>query len=65
MTTQNPQVRAEDLPCLARMVGLDPSSEHFAFIGPQILAFHAAAARLRELDLRGVEPTVIYRPQGE
>jgi hypothetical protein len=61
----NPQIHEEDLPCLARAAGIDPSPEHLAFVGPQVLAFHAIASRLRELDLSSVQPTVIYRQQGE
>ena len=57
----DPRVSQADLPCLARILGLDDSPAHLALVGPQILAFHAAVARLRELELGEAGPAAVYR----
>lgn len=52
---------ATDLSVLARLGGIEATPEHLASIGPAINGFFASVARLRDLDLRGVEPAVIFR----
>jgi len=50
-----------ELQVLARLGGIEAAPEHLAAIGPAIEGFYASVARLRELDLRDVEPAVIFR----
>ena len=52
------------LPVLAGLGGFDPAPEHLSTLWPAVRTFHAAASRLRELDLSQVEPAVVYRPAG-
>ncbi|MHB1133285.1 MAG: hypothetical protein ACYC4L_13000 [Chloroflexota bacterium] len=58
------QPDSETLLVLAKLGGIQDDPEHLAVLWPAVQTFHAAAARLRELDLSNTEPALVYHVTG-
>ncbi|MHB1006111.1 MAG: hypothetical protein ACYC3S_10785 [Chloroflexota bacterium] len=59
------QVEREAVAAIVRGVGLQPDDETPVSLLKNALRFHQNAVRLRELNLWGIDPAVIYRLEEE
>ena len=60
-----PEVSKDALRARARAAGLQLSDDRLEELLPQVQQTAEATAGLDELDLEGVEPVVVFRPETE
>ena len=60
-----PKLTKKSLKVLADLAGLQLSEERLELLLPQMQTAMEARAKLRSLDLEGIEPDVVFSPERE